>query len=47
MDFWKMAFDYKWVDAIMLKGAVITESNKFGEITGVQYLEITGIAFVD
>lgn len=44
-DFWKMAFGYGWVDAAQLKGAVITDTNKFGEITIDQYKEITGIDF--
>lgn len=46
MSFWKLAFDMKWVDAETLKGAVITEQNRFGEITTEQYKIITGIDFV-
>lgn len=45
MTFWKMAFDMKWVDAEMLKGAVVTEDNPFGEITEAQYETITGVKF--
>ena len=45
MEFWKMAFDYGWVTAEQLKGAVITDTNKDGEITPEQYKEITGIYF--
>ena len=45
MDFWKMAYDNKWVDSNQLKGAVITDTNKAGEITPEQYKEITGIYF--
>ncbi|WP_411680485.1 XkdX family protein [Clostridium thailandense] len=44
--FWKMAFDYKWVDAISLKGAVKTDINIFGEITANEYKQITGIDYV-
>lgn len=46
MSFWKLAFDMKWVDATMLKGAVITDNNKFGEITPEEYKIITGQDFV-
>lgn len=45
MKFWTLAFSMKWVTAEALKGAVITESNPFGEITPVQYKEITGVKF--
>ncbi|GGF86975.1 XkdX family protein [Paenibacillus aceti] len=45
MKFWTLAFTMKWVTADALKGAVITESNPFGEITAEQYKEITGIDF--
>lgn len=45
MKFWTLAFTMKWVTAEALKGAVITESNPFGEITAAQYKEITGIDF--
>lgn len=45
MSFWKLAYDMKWVDATMLKGAVITDTNKFGEITPEQYKQITGTDF--
>ena len=40
-----MVYDLKVIDAEYLKQAVITEKNKFGEITVVQYKEITGIEF--
>lgn len=46
MDFWKMAFDYKWVTADQLKGAVKTDTNPFGEITPDEYKIITGMDFV-
>lgn len=45
MSFWKLAFDMKWIDAQGLKGAVITESNPYGEITAEQYAEITGMEY--
>ena len=45
MEFWSMAYRYQWVDATQLKGAVITDTNKFGEITPEQYKDITGIDF--
>ena len=46
MSFWKLAFEQEWVTAVELKGAVITDANKFGEITPAQYKEITTIDFV-
>ena len=45
MEFWKMCFDLGVIDAGYLKQAVITDSNKFGDITPQQYKEITGIEF--
>ncbi|AWB30061.1 XkdX family protein [Clostridium botulinum] len=45
MDFWKLAFEQKWVDTEQLKGAVKTEKFPFGEITPAQYKEITNIYF--
>lgn len=45
MEFWKMCFDLKVIDAEYLKQAVITDSNKYGDITVEQYKEITGIEF--
>lgn len=41
--FWKMAFDFGWVDAELLKGAVVKETNPYGEITAQEYQEITGV----
>lgn len=46
MDFWTLAYNQKWVTAEALKGAVITETNKFGEITPEEYKTITGVEFV-
>ena len=45
MDFWKMCFELNVVDSEYLKQVVITESNKYGEITAEQFKEITGIDF--
>jgi len=45
MSFWEMAFEYKWVTAEQLRGAVKTESFPFGEITPSEYEQITGIKF--
>lgn len=41
MNFWQLAFNNKWVTSEQLKKVVITESNPKGEITAVQYKEIT------
>lgn len=41
MNFWKMAYNLKWVTAEQLRLAVMTESNPFGEISPEQYKEIT------
>lgn len=46
MSFWKLAFDYKWIDAEDLWAVVKTESNPFGELTIEQYKEIRNIDFV-
>jgi len=45
MEFWQIAFMFKWVTAEQLKIAVKTEDNPFGEITPKQYKEITGQDF--
>ena len=45
MQFWQIAFMYKWVTADQLKLAVKTETNPFGEISKEQYIEITGQEF--
>ena len=45
MDFWKMAFDNGWVDVDMIRQAVITETNPFGDITKEEFKEITGQDF--
>lgn len=45
MDFWKMAFDNGWVGIDMLRQAVITETNPFGDITKEEFKEITGQDF--
>lgn len=45
MEFWKLCYDLKIIDAEYLKQAVITESNKYGDITQEQYKEIVGVEF--
>ncbi|MGG1643037.1 XkdX family protein [Paenibacillus sp. NRS-1782] len=45
MTFWSLAFKWKWVTAEQLRGAVLTENNRFGEITTDEYKTITGIDF--
>jgi hypothetical protein len=46
MEFWKMCFDLKVIDSNFLRQAVITDTNKFGDITVEQFKEITGDEFV-
>jgi len=41
-----MCFDLKVVDANFLRQAVITDTNKFGDITAEQFKEITNEDFV-
>jgi hypothetical protein len=45
MEFWKMAYDMGVIDAEFLKQAVITDNNRFGDITTEQYQEITKLAY--
>lgn len=45
MEFWKMVYDLKIIDAEYLKQAVITDKNKYGDINTEQYKQITGIEF--
>ncbi|AUM66361.1 XkdX family protein [Brevibacillus laterosporus] len=45
MEFWRIAYQYKWVTAEQLRLAVRTDSNPYGEITPADYEEITGIKF--
>ncbi|GAC44322.1 XkdX family protein [Paenibacillus popilliae] len=42
MNFWKLAFERRWIDAEGLCGAVKTKANRFGEITPEEYENITG-----
>lgn len=42
MSFWEMAYRLEWADKALLKQAVLTESNPFGEITEEEYKGITG-----
>lgn len=45
MDFWKMAWDYKAIDINMLRQAVITENNPYGDITKEEFKKICGQDF--
>ena len=45
MDFWKMAYDNNWIDIDLLRQAVITDTNPFGDITKEEFKEITGQDF--
>ena len=42
MGFWEMAYVYEWIDKEMLKQAVITETNPFGEVYKEKYKRMTG-----
>lgn len=42
MNFWKLAWEYKWVTLDQLKLVVRTDNNKFGEITPEEFNSITG-----
>lgn len=42
MAFWKMVYDLGWVDIELLKQAVITDTNPYGDITKAEYKTITG-----
>lgn len=44
--FWKMCFDMKVIDADFLRQAVITDINRFGEITEKQFETIAGEDFI-
>lgn len=46
MDFWKMIYDLKIIDSDYLRQAVITDTNKYGDITAEQFKEITGEDFI-
>ncbi len=45
MGFWELGYKSGWFGKDILRLAVITESNPFGEITTEQYKEITGEEF--
>lgn len=45
MDFWKMAYDYGWITIDLLRQAVITDTNPFGDIAKEQFKEIAGQDF--
>ena len=44
-DFWKMAYDMGAIDVDMLKQAVKTDSNPYGEITTDEFKTICGQDF--
>ena len=46
MEFWKMCFDMKVIDADFLRQAVKTDKNPYGDITADQFKEITGEEFI-
>lgn len=46
MEFWKMCFDMKVISTDFLRQVVITDTNKFGEITADQFKEITSEEFI-
>ncbi|WP_232696191.1 XkdX family protein [Brevibacillus daliensis] len=45
MEFWRIAFTYRWVTSEQLRLAVKTETSPYGDITPEQYEEITGKKF--
>ena len=46
MEFWKMCFDLKVVDADFIRQTVITDKNPYGDITADQFKQITGEDFI-
>ncbi|MGU9539271.1 XkdX family protein [Clostridium tepidum] len=46
MNFWSLAWEYRWVTLEQLKLVVKTENNKFGEITPKEYKDITKVEFI-
>jgi len=42
MAFWTLAYTRHWVTADQLKGAVITATNPYGQITPEEFQQITG-----
>lgn len=42
MGFWEMAYKFNWITKEILRQAVITDSNPYGEVTRAEYKEITG-----
>lgn len=47
MGFWEMAYVYEWIGKDMLKQAVITKSNPFGEVSKAEYKRITGEEYAE
>lgn len=46
MEFWRIAFQFGWVSADELRGAVKTDTRINGEITPEQFKEITKEDFI-
>lgn len=46
-EFWKMAYNMQCIDTVLLRQAVKTEKNKYGEITVEEFKEISGEEFVN
>lgn len=44
-NFWKMAFDMRAIDINLLRQAVKTDSNPFGELSEDEFKEISGVDF--
>lgn len=42
MGFWEMAYKFGWIGKEVLRQAVITESNPYGEVSKEEYKKITG-----
>lgn len=45
MEWWKTAYDNKWISKDELREVVITKSNPYGDITKGEYKEITGVEY--
>ena len=45
MGFWEMAYSYGYIEIDLLRQAVITDSNPFGDITKKEFEEISGEAY--
>ena len=45
--FWKMAYGMGAIDISMLRQAVVTSENHYGDITEDQFKVITGVDFIE